>query len=153
MPASERVTLREITADTVDSILKLRVAEDQEQFVAPNAKSIAQARDSDHAWYRAIYAGDTPVGFVMLYIDEEKPEYYLWRLMIDEQYQRKGYGGQAIAQVLEYVRGLPNANKVRLSYFPAEGEPLPFYEKLGFVKTGEWEDDEKVMELSLKENR
>lgn len=152
-PATQKVTLREITADSVDLILNLRVAEEQVQFVASNAKSIAQAHYSDHAWYRAIYAGDTPVGFVMLYIDEEKPEYYLWRLMIDEKYQRMGYGTRAMARVLEYVRDLPNAKEIRLSYFPAVGEPLPFYEKFGFVETGEWDGDEKMMVLTLEEKR
>lgn len=152
IPTSEKVMLRVITADTLDSILNLRVAEDQEQFVASNAKSIAQAHDSDSAWYRAIYAGDTPVGFVMLYIDEEKPEYYIWRFMIGEQYQRMGYGSQAMSRVLEHVRTLPNAKEVRLSYFPAEGEPLPFYERFSFVETGEWEHGEKVMALTLKED-
>ena len=153
MPASEKVTLREITADTLNSILKLRVAKDQEHFVASNATSIAEAHYSDYAWYRAIYAGETPVGFVMLYLDEEKPVYYIWRFMLDKSHQRKGYGSQAMAQVLEYIRALPNAEEVRLSYFPAEGGPLPFYQRCGFVETGEWDDGEKVMVLMLEENQ
>ena len=39
--------------------------------------------------------------------------------------------------------------EVLLSYFPAEGEPLPFYERFGFVETGEWDGDEKAMKLRL----
>lgn len=149
MPDSDEVTLREVTQETVESILKLQVAEEQERFVASNAVSIAQAHFTDGAWFRAIYAGDTPVGFVMLSLDDEKPEYWIWRFMIDKRYQRKGYGSKAMAQVLEHVKGLPNSNEVILSYLPGEGEPLPFYQKLGFVETGEWEDDEKVIKLYL----
>ncbi|MCY4353780.1 MAG: hypothetical protein OXC09_03205 [Truepera sp.] len=59
-----KVTLREITADTLGSILNLSVSEDQERFVASNARSIAQAHFSEHAWFRAIYASEEPVGFV-----------------------------------------------------------------------------------------
>jgi diamine N-acetyltransferase len=149
MPAPEDVTLREVTEETLESILKLQVAEDQERFVASNAKSIAQACFSDDAWFRAIYAGDTPVGFVMLSLDEEKPEYWIWRFMIDKEYQRKGYGSKALAQVIEHVKGLPEPNEIVLSYTPGEGEPAPFYRKLGFVDTGEWEEEEKVMKLYL----
>lgn len=149
MPASEEITLRKITEETVESVLKLQVAEDQERFVASNAKSIAQAYFSEHAWFRAIYAGNKPVGFVMLYLDEEKPEYWIWRFMIDERYQRQGYGSQALAQVIEHVKGLPEPNEIVLSYTPGEGEPAPFYRKLGFVETGEWEREEKVMKLYL----
>jgi len=148
-PASVEVTLREITSDTVDSILRLRVAEDQEPFFPSNAESIAQAHFSDHAWFRAIYAGETPVGFIMLYLDEEKPLYYLWRFMIDKKYQRQGSGSQAIAHVLEHIRGLPNAEELFLTYLPGEWEPLSFYQKFGFEETGEWKDDEKVMRLYL----
>jgi hypothetical protein len=60
-------SLREVTLDNLRDVLRLTVAAHQEQFVASNAVSIAQAyfyRDS--AWFRAIYADDTPVGFVML---------------------------------------------------------------------------------------
>jgi len=58
--------LREITADTVLAVLRLAFAEDQKSFVATNAVSLAQALFAPEAWYRAIYLGDQPVGFVML---------------------------------------------------------------------------------------
>ncbi|WP_437817618.1 hypothetical protein [Sorangium sp. So ce1078] len=60
------VSLREITRDTLDAILELSVAESQKGFVATNAVSLAQAHFAPEAWYRAIYYGDEPAGFVML---------------------------------------------------------------------------------------
>ena len=145
-----KVTLREITEEILLSILKLDVSEAQKGFVAPNAVSIAQAYFSDSAWFRAIYAGEQPVGFVMLHIDQDKPEYWVWRFMIDSKYQGKGYGYQAMQQVIEHVKNLPNAQELVLSYMPGEGNPSPFYQKLGFQETGEWEDDEKVMKLEFE---
>ena len=59
------VQLREITKDTVISIVKLDAGDDRTQ-VAPNAVSIAQAYFQKEAWFRAILAGDELVGFVML---------------------------------------------------------------------------------------
>jgi hypothetical protein len=61
-----RVSLREITAETVIAVTRLAVADSQKGFVAPNAVSLAQALFAPEAWYRAIYLDDTPVGFVML---------------------------------------------------------------------------------------
>jgi diamine N-acetyltransferase len=61
------VTLREIDADTVRAICALRVTPAQEQQVAHNAVSIAQAHFEPAAWFRAVYANDEPVGFAMLY--------------------------------------------------------------------------------------
>lgn len=143
------VTLKEITEETVGPILRLEVAKNQNQFVAPNPVSIAEAYFSTHAWFRAIYADDTPVGFVMLHVNEDKSEYYLWRFMIDKYHQGKGYGRQALLQIIDHVKALPHAHELYLSYVPAEGSPLSFYQKLGFVETGDWDDGEKVMKLTF----
>ena len=144
-----RVTLQEITAQTLWPVLQLEVSEDQGSFVADNATSIAQAHYSENAWFRAIYADDAPVGFVMLYVDRETPAYGVWRLMIDKEHQRKGYGREAMHQVIEYVKSLPKATELMVTYVPGDGNPCPFYEKIGFVDTGEWLEKEKVMKLAL----
>jgi len=143
------VSLREVTADTVHAIIRLKVKPEQTSFVAENATSIAQAYFEPKAWFRAIYADETPVGFVMLFDDPEKPEYYLWRYMIDARYQRMGFGRRAMGLFIDYVRSRPNATELFTSYVPGEGTPGPFYAGLGFVETGEVDDDENVMKLVL----
>ena len=72
-----KVSLREMTAQTVRDICDLSVALGQERFVAPNSVSIAEAYFSEKAWFRAIYADETPVGFLILYDDPQKPEHHL----------------------------------------------------------------------------
>ncbi len=146
------VTLREVTKDTVREVSTLLVAEGQKKFVAPNAISIAQAHFEPKAWFRAVFAGETPVGYVMLFDDPEAPEYYLWRYMIDARYQRMGFGRQALEQVIAYVRTRPNAKELLTSCVPGEGSPCPFYERLGFVFTGDEEHGELVMRLKLVED-
>ena len=126
------VSLREITADTVVAITRLAVADDQKGFVAPNAVSLAQALFTPEAWYRAIYLGDTPVGFVMLEDESlqlpppEQPEIGVWRFMIDARHQarasagsaavrhRAGTGPQALREARALLRSRP-------------GCPEPFY--------------------------
>ncbi|MEM7029498.1 MAG: GNAT family N-acetyltransferase [Chloroflexota bacterium] len=143
------VTLREITKDNLGAVLGLEVANDQKNFVAPNSVSIAQAHYSDVAWFRAIYAGETPVGFIMLSDDDEKKRYYLWRLMVDRRQQGKGFGYQAVNQLIDYVRTRPEATELLVSYVPGQGSPKPFYKKLGFVETGEVHHGEHEMRLIL----
>jgi len=151
MPPSKSsvVTLREITADTVRAICNLQVHEKQQQFVAPNAVSIAQAYFSNHAWFRAIYADESPVGFLMLEDHPEKPEYYLWRLMIGANYQGMGFGLQAMKLVIGHVRQRPGATEFLTSVHQADGGPQGFYEHLGFELTGECEDGEAMLRLRL----
>ena len=149
MSVEEDITLREITEATLRSILKLDVTEQQKAYVAPNAVSIAQAHFSKYAWFRAIYAGETPVGFVMLHIDTAKPEYWVWRFMIDRSHQKRDYGYRAMQLVIAFVQTLPGATELRVSYEPGPGDPSGFYTKLGFVETGETNEDERVMLLTL----
>jgi diamine N-acetyltransferase len=144
------VTLREITKDTLRDILRLKVAPEQERFVASNAISLAEAHFSPEvAWFRAVYADDTPVGFVMVEDDPSKPQYFLWRFMVDARYQRHGYGRRAIELLIEHVRTRPGATEFFTSCVPGEGSPGPFYEKLGFAYTGAEEDGELVMRRAL----
>jgi diamine N-acetyltransferase len=145
----ESVHLREVTRETLRAILSLQVHDEQRQFVANNANSIAEAYFTKEAWFRAIYAGDTPVGFVMLYLEPEQAEYFLWRYMIDARYQGRGYGRAALQQVIDYVKTLPNARALTLSYHKATGDPEGFYRKLGFEPTGEMMEDEYIMKLEL----
>jgi len=154
---ADRVTLREITAETVRAVVKLAVAEDQTRFVASNGMSLAQALFAPEAWYRAIYLDDEPVGFVMLSDDSlldpppERPEIGVWRFMVDAKHQRQGVGRAALRQVIEHVRRKGLFQKLSLSYVPEEGGPERLYLSLGFRPTGEIDDGEVVMELDLND--
>lgn len=144
------VTLREITKETLRAILDLKVAAHQEHFVASNAVSIAQAHfEPEAAWFRAVYADETPVGFVMLEDDPTHESYFLWRFMIDARYQGYGFGKQALELLFEHVKMRPGATALFTSCVPGDGSPCPFYEKMGFVYTGDEDDGELVMRREL----
>ena len=150
------VTLREITAATVRSIISLSVSEKQKSFVASNAVSLAQALFAPEAWYRAIYLADEPVGFVMLEDESllasapESPQASVWRFMIDAKFQGQGIGKAALLQVIEHVRNKRIFKALRLSYVPGAGCREPFYLSIGFRHTGEIEGDEVVLEIPLR---
>lgn len=143
------VSLREVTKETLGSVLRLTVAPGQEHFVATNAGSIAQAHFHEEAWFRAIYAAEVPVGFVMLEVHPEVPEYGVWRFMLDGRYQGRGFGRAAMGLVIDHVRTLPGAKELLLSHVPGEGSAGPFYAGLGFEYTGEEDDGELIMRLVL----
>ena len=142
-----KITLRDVTQETFRSVAKLSVADDQKNFVAPNAFSIAEASFSDEAWFQAIYADETPVGFAMLFEDFEKAEFGLWRFMIDKEHQGKGYGRAALELIIERVKNHPNATKMELSVVPENIGAIKLYENMGFVDTGRVEWEENVYEL------
>jgi diamine N-acetyltransferase len=142
--------LREVNKDNLREVLRLKVAPEQERFVAANAVSIAQAYfDRETAWFRAIYDGDTPVGFVMLDDQPAKAAYTLWRFMIDARYQRRGYGRAALELVFAHVKARPGATELYTSCVEGPGGPGPFYEGLGFAYTGDRDEGERVMRRAL----
>jgi diamine N-acetyltransferase len=137
------VRLEPITPENVRAVCDLRVAPEQEPFVAPNAVSLAEAYVYPMAWCRAVYAGEELVGFVMLHDTTDDPGYMLWRLMVDARFQGRGHGRRVVEQVMAYVRSRPGATQLKVSAHRGEGAPGPFYEALGFVATGEVIDGEE----------
>ena len=154
------VTLRDITRDSVRTFCRLEIGLGQDGLVAPNAVSIAQAHFHPEAWFRGIYADDTPVGFAMLedwsQVADREPELYegapyvaLWRFMIDHRFQKFGFGAQAMQRLIDYARTRPGAKNMLLSFVPKENNPEGFYARFGFTRTGELDEGERVMRLAL----
>ena len=145
---SDTVELREITAETVRTVTGLQVAPGQQGYVAPNAVSIAEAHFEPKAWFRAVAAGDELVGFVLVWRDPPSREFYVWRFMIDERHQGRGYGRRAMELLLDEARG-DGVDAVTLSVVPGDGSALEFYRRLGFEETGEVHEGEVVMRFGL----
>ena len=143
------VSLRPVTAQTVRTICRLDVSDAQKHLVAPNSLSIAEAYFEPKDWFRAIYADETPVGFLMLYDDPEEPHSFLWRYMLDAHYQKLGFGRRAMDLLLDHVHTRPGARELKLSCHPGEDGPEPFYSHYGFTRAGNWLGDEVEMRIDL----
>jgi GNAT superfamily N-acetyltransferase len=151
------ISLRKITDRNRASVLALRVAAAQVGFVGTVADSLAEAHEIPEAnpWYRAIYADDQPVGFVMLSWDvtPDPPRiigpWFLWKLLVDERHQGRGYGREAVRLVADIARD-HGAAELLTSFVEGDGGPGPFYLHIGFVPTGELDaEGEIIVALSL----
>ncbi len=141
------IEFREITKANVTIIIDLAVNDYQEDQVFSNAISIAQGNYNEKAWFRGIYKGDQPIGFVMLYLNHENKDFGVWRFMIDKNYQGKGYGKASMDLIKKTIKEIaPEATKIGLSYVPKEkGGADEFYRKVGFKDTGKMIGKEKLM--------
>ena len=136
------VSLRPITDANRDQVEALAVAPAQRRFVSTVRASIceAAAEPDAHALYWAIYDDEVPVGFVMIADEVGSPEYiphFLWKLLIDERYQRQGFGTAALDLVVNYFRGRSGVEVLTTSAGQGEGSPVTFYERYGFERTGD----------------
>jgi diamine N-acetyltransferase len=150
--------LHPVTIQNWQSLIKLKVREDQNGFVASNLYSIAQAQFGDEyqghwdLYPFGIYEGDIPVGFLMYGYNFEHPtqQAFIQRLMVDEKFQGKGYGRFAMQKMIETFRADDRIREVGISYEPANEGARKLYASIGFVETGEMVEDEVVAVLKLK---
>ena len=157
--------LEKVNGKNVWDILNLKVAESQKKYVASNDISIIEAyiavTGNGYAFPFGIYEDDTPVGFLMIgygtddYWDDApaiaKGNYNLWRLMIDDHYQGKGYGKEAVRLALDFIRSRPcgSADYCWLSYEPENDVARKLYQSFGFTETGEYDGEEMIAVLEL----
>ena len=148
------VVLRPLTEENRPALEALRVATAQRAFVSSVTDSLAEAEryaDANPLVF-GLYDRETPVGFVMIADEVDDPDYiahYLWKLLIDERFQRRGFGTAALDLVAAYFRskGVPT---MWTSTGEGEGSPIPFYERYGFVRDGVHEDDDGSREIMLR---
>lgn len=140
------VRLMDVTVDNWRQVAKLKTAESQKGFVAPNSFSLAQAHYMPNCKPLAIYCDDTPVGFCMHGLDPDG-SYWIIRLMIDENHQSRGYGRSAMELLLEVIKRESGSGTVYLSFEPENVWGKALYESLGFVPDGRIEDGEIVYKL------
>mgnify|MGYP000945589085 CR=1 FL=1 len=132
------IQLKPVTLQNFSALISLDVKSRQSHYVASNVESIAHAIEAD----------GEPVGFVMYCLDHDDGAYWLYRLMIDQHHQGRGYGRQAMGLVLAEIRRRQPTGKVYLGVEPENQEAGALYQSLGFVPDGRVEGGETILELS-----
>ena len=128
----------------------LKVAPDQEDYVASNLYSIAESKFEKYTQMRAVSAGKKLVGFVMWESlkDEGKPHCYLiYRFMIAARFQAKGYGRKAIELVLAEITQDRCWEKISVCVVPDNHSAQHLYRTLGFVEQGLDDEGELIFDL------
>ena len=133
----DAIEFREITLANLDEVISLEVEPEQTELVADNLYSIAQAGLDPSGRCLAAYVDDKPVGFFFLKEQENGVRVYLCRFMIDRRHQGRGLGRRIMMQLLEMIFSSPVVENVDLAVSRAKGGADGFYEKCGFVPTGE----------------
>jgi diamine N-acetyltransferase len=94
-----------------------------------NALADAAEYPQAKPWYRAVYADDEPIGFVMIRWNcEPQPPviigpWFLWKLLIDRRHQGRGYGSEVVRQVAELVQAEAQQNCLRALCLVAPNRP------------------------------
>ncbi len=125
------ISLLPVTADNWKACANLALAKHQQNFVPSNLYSIAEAQFYPQARSRAVYANDDLVGYALYGIDEATGLWKIFRLMIDEKFQGKGYGKAAMEIMLEDIKQ-EQAQVVLVRYNLENEVARRLYESFGF---------------------
>lgn len=143
----------EINEENYEAVLKLKITDEQNEakFIAPNVRSIADAylyREAGDVFPYAVQDGDEVVGFILLDEDEEEKELMIWRMMVDKDYQGKGYGRAIVEKVMEEFEADRRFDVLIADYVKGNDVMGKLLESLGF-EYGEFDEvnNEYVMKM------
>ncbi len=133
-----------VTEDNWPDIASLSVKEYQRNFVAPAIGILARGyvyRDCGARVY-AFENDGVIVGMALVREFTDEPlGYDLQQFMIDQQYQNRGYGSEALQLVLDELRKENHYDHVELCVKKADAEAIHLYEKHGFADSGYVDED------------
>ena len=138
-----KVHLRKVTRENFQECLNLQVTESQKCWVATTTKSLAEAYVDPNLFPLAIYDAavcgyeqpEAPmIGFTMYEITTGVG--FIIRLMIDQKYQRQGYGRATMIEVIRRIKLYPDVEIIATSYQKENKIAAKLYQSLGF---GRWD--------------
>jgi len=163
-----------ILDEQMPECIALRVTPEQEDFVANNVISLAEAYDvnierektgkGNIAVPYAAYHNGKMVGFAMYayvpncadnaddepYADDQ-PHYYIWRLSVDKNHQGKGIGREILRQITEVIKTKPHgeAKFCFSSYDPDNIASKTTFASCGYEEDGRITGGEAVCKIGI----
>jgi diamine N-acetyltransferase len=146
------ISLREVTKENWVQCIRLKLAPEQEKLVASNVDSIAESKFEPHYVPRAIYSNEKVVGFLMYCSDETEAKdlYWLFRFMIDVEYQKQGIGKAALELALNEI-SKTNCRKLNIIYSPKNSVAAKLYASFGFKQVDIAEDGDIIVQKTINE--
>ncbi|WP_346897923.1 GNAT family N-acetyltransferase [Clostridium sp. UBA7503] len=145
------IHLKEVTEKNWREVNSLEVEKEQQHYVCSNVGILARAYAfrSQRSQAKAIYNYSEIVGLLMYRECDELQAFVFDQMMIDRKYERNGYGEEAVSKAIELMRNTANYSRIVLCYCDGDIAAKNLYIKLGFLHTGEVDEDEIIMALDL----
>lgn len=139
-----------VNQDNWRAVAGLEVKAAQQAFVASPSYYLALCCYGGVWQPLAFTLKDQVVGFCMWGIDEKDSSCWLGGILIDAKHQGKGYGKRAVKATIDMLNRTLGLSAFALSYEPTNVLAKRVYTSLGFVETGEREENEVVARLRYR---
>ncbi|MFQ3548943.1 MAG: GNAT family N-acetyltransferase [Armatimonadota bacterium] len=145
-----KVTLHEVNKENWSKILDLSLKLDQGGIAVPQMFAVGDSDQEPTITAMVICDGDETIGFLMYGLDPDDGKYWIYRLLIDEDHQGKGYGRAAMEQVINHIKETTDVDEIKLGYRPDNIPAAHLSGSLGFVPTGEMFQGEIIASLKIE---
>lgn len=142
MPDVE-ITLEPVTADNWRACAALTVHPEQQEYVNAVTHYLCMCNYGDLWQPLAAVRDGAVVGFCIWAVDDDRSR-WIGGVVVDAARQRTGIGRAMVGALMDRLAAEPDCGDVALSYVPENTAARALYASLGFVETGEMEDDEIV---------
>lgn len=119
--------------------LEMTPAQKEAKWLSDNVFSLAQCwlyRENNDCFTHAIYWQDEVVGFVLMEIEADSQVLLIWRLMIGQQFQGKGYGRQAVQAIINDAAIMYPERRLVADYVAGNEAMKQLLMGLGFKQVG-----------------
>ena len=138
------IKLNEVTEENWFEVANLSVKDNQKNYVAPVIGILARGyvyRDCNVRIY-VIQNDETVIGVSLVREFTDEPlGYDLQQFMIDQRYQGKGYGTEALRLILDELRQEGHYDHVEVCVKKVDIAGIHLYKKNGFVDSGYIDED------------
>ena len=151
MPTSDKVTLRLLDGSPMDMAALQDVLEQAPTYAervtglpvgAADAQStysiLPQGKSYEDKFVLGVFVADRMIGCIDLIRGWPRPDTaHVGLLLLAEPFQGKGYGRRAYEELEVFIRNWETCSRVRLGVVGTNTQVLPFWQRRGFVQTGE----------------
>ena len=135
------ISLIDITENNYLKVCELKVAENQQGFVASPVRILASAyamrNNNARAWAIADIEAKTIIGVIMVKDLSEDPACYtIEQFLIDHRHQNKGHGKQALKLAVDTLAKEQKYPAIEICVKKEASAAVTLYKNAGFTDTG-----------------
>ncbi|MGD6960090.1 GNAT family N-acetyltransferase [Rossellomorea aquimaris] len=128
---------RDIDNTNVCIVKNIKLKPGQDKFIETVEECLEEAK-AHHEWHPvAIYSDEEIIGFAMYGSFGSNKDTWIDRIMIDQNFQGKGFGKIAMTKLIDIVSKEYGVNVIYLSIIEENKIAHSLYESIGFQLTNE----------------
>lgn len=125
-------------------LLQLKITNQQKKFVSINISDLINDTKNNNLYLWVIIKNEQIIGVAAFLLDDDN-DMNLLKYMIDSNFQGKGFGKEALKELIKLQKSFTPKNEVWLSVHPDNKTAISLYKRIGFTQQyTEYDADDEI---------